>query len=106
MIEDDELIILDGEPPLALRALHTPGHARGHLCFYEERTGVLITGDQIVGLGSVLIDPPEGNMKDYLQSLERLGALPHLTALFGAHGPPIGNPRRKIGEYLEHRLDR
>jgi ribonuclease/clavin/mitogillin len=86
--------------------MHTPGHARGHLCFYEERTGALITGDNIVGLGSVLIDPPEGNMRDYLNSLERLRALPHLTVLFGAHGPAIGNPRAKIEEYIGHRLER
>jgi ribonuclease/clavin/mitogillin len=106
LIEDEELIELDGEPRLSLRALHTPGHARGHLCFYEERTGALLTGDNIVGLGSVLINPPEGNMRDYLNSLERLRALPHLTVLFGAHGPAIGNPRSKIEEYIFHRLER
>jgi ribonuclease/clavin/mitogillin len=105
-IEDNELIELDGEPPLILRALHTPGHARGHLCFYEERTGALITGDNIVGLGSVLINPPEGNMRDYLSSLERLRALPRLNVLFGAHGPAMGNPREKIDEYIAHRLER
>lgn len=106
LIEDEELIELDGEPRLTLRALHTPGHARGHLCFYEERTGALVTGDNIVGLGSVLINPPEGNMRDYLNSLERLRALPHLTVLFGAHGPAIGNPLAKIEEYIAHRLER
>ncbi|HEX8177364.1 MAG TPA: MBL fold metallo-hydrolase [Pyrinomonadaceae bacterium] len=105
-IEDGELIDLEGEPHLRLRAMHTPGHARGHLCFYEEATGALITGDNIVGLGSVLIDPPEGNMRDYLESLERLRALPHLTVLFGAHGPAVGNPRAKIDEYIRHRLER
>ena len=62
-IEDEEVIKLEGEPEISLRAMHTPGHARGHLCFYEERTGTLISGDNIVGLGSVLIDPPEGNMR-------------------------------------------
>lgn len=106
LIEDEELIELGGEPGLSLRALHTPGHARGHLCFYEEATGALLTGDNIVGLGSVLIDPPEGNMRDYLRSLERLRTLPHLTVLFGAHGPAIGDPRSKIGEYIAHRLER
>ena len=106
LIEDEEIIELDGEPRLNLRALHTPGHARGHLCFYEERTGALITGDNIVGLGSVLIDPPEGNMRDYLRALERLRALPHLTVLFGAHGPAMGNPRVKIEEYINHRKER
>jgi endoribonuclease LACTB2 len=106
LIEDEEIIELTGEPRLLLRALHTPGHARGHLCFYEEKTGALITGDNIVGLGSVLIDPPEGNMRAYLRSLERLRSLPHLTVLFGAHGPAIGSPRAKIEEYIAHRLER
>jgi ribonuclease/clavin/mitogillin len=106
LIEDEELIELEGKPQIVLRALHTPGHARGHLCFYKERTGALLTGDNIVGLGSVLIDPPEGNMQDYLCSLERLRALPNLTVLFGAHGPAIGSPRAKIDEYISHRLER
>lgn len=105
-IEDGEMSELAGSPQLSLRAMHTPGHARGHLCFYEERTGALLTGDNIVGLGSVLIDPPEGNMRDYLNSLERLRALPHLTVLFGAHGPAMGNPHAKIAEYITHRLER
>jgi glyoxylase-like metal-dependent hydrolase (beta-lactamase superfamily II)/8-oxo-dGTP pyrophosphatase MutT (NUDIX family) len=106
LIEDEDLIELDGEPTLTLRALHTPGHTRGHLCFYDERTGAALTGDNIVGLGSVLIDPPEGNMRDYLASLERLRALPNLTVLFGGHGPPMGNPYAKIDEYIAHRMER
>jgi glyoxylase-like metal-dependent hydrolase (beta-lactamase superfamily II) len=60
----------------------------------------------IVGAGSVLIDPPEGNMRDYLDSLARLGAQPRLTAIFGGHGPAVGAPREKIDEYLAHRLKR
>ena len=105
-IEDEEVIKLNGSPELTLRAMHTPGHARGHLCFYEERTGTLISGDNIVGLGSVLIDPPEGNMRDYLGSLERMRALPNLSVIFGGHGPAIANPYAKIGEYMAHRMDR
>jgi glyoxylase-like metal-dependent hydrolase (beta-lactamase superfamily II) len=106
LIEDDEVIELDGIPRLSLRALHTPGHTRGHLCFYEERTGALVTGDMIVGIGSVLIDPPEGDVRDYLASLERLRALPKLTAIFGGHGPAIGVAREKIDHYIAHRLER
>ncbi len=105
-IEDDEVIKLSGSPEINLRALHTPGHARGHLCFYEQRTGTLISGDNIVGLGSVLIDPPEGNMRDYLDSLERMRALPNLSVIFGGHGPAIANPDARLGEYISHRLDR
>ena len=105
-IEDGEVIELRGEPAIKLCAMHTPGHARGHLCFYEERTGTLISGDNIVGLGSVLIDPPEGNMRDYLASLERMRALPNLSVIFGGHGPAIGNPYAKLDEYISHRLER
>ncbi|MBL8206749.1 MAG: MBL fold metallo-hydrolase [Blastocatellia bacterium] len=110
-IEDNEIIELSGgqrDPDLhwRLRALWSPGHARGHLSFYEERTGSLITGDCIVGMGTVVIAPPEGNMKDYLASLERLLELPCLTALFPAHGPVLANTRGKIEEYIHHRLER
>jgi len=105
-ITDGETIELEGEPRISLRALHTPGHARGHLCFYEARTGTLISGDNIVGLGSVLIDPPEGNMRDYLASLERMRTLPNLSVIFGGHGPAIANPYARIQQYLAHRLER
>jgi glyoxylase-like metal-dependent hydrolase (beta-lactamase superfamily II)/8-oxo-dGTP pyrophosphatase MutT (NUDIX family) len=105
-IEDNDLILLDGEPGWRLRAMWTPGHARGHLCFYEERTGTIITGDLVVGFGTVVIAPPEGNMSDYLASLRRLLDLPKLTALFPAHGPSLINARGKIEEYIAHRLER
>jgi endoribonuclease LACTB2 len=106
LIEDADIIELMGSPRMALRAMHTPGHARGHLCFYEARTGTLISGDNIVGLGSVLIDPPEGNMQDYLTSLRQMRALPSLGVIFGGHGPAIANPQTKLDEYISHRLER
>ena len=106
LIEDNDLISLDGEPGWRLRAMWTPGHARGHLCFYEERTGTIITGDLVVGMGTVVIAPPEGNLNDYLASLRRLLELPKLTALFPAHGPSVINARGKIEEYIAHRLER
>jgi len=105
-IEDGEVLELKGEPEIKLRAMFTPGHARGHLCFYDERTGALISGDNIVGFGSVLIDPADGNMRDYLDSLERMRALPNLSVLFGGHGPAVANPYEKIDEYISHRRQR
>ncbi|HKP46636.1 MAG TPA: MBL fold metallo-hydrolase, partial [Pyrinomonadaceae bacterium] len=105
-VEDQEIISLQGSPQISLRAMHTPGHARGHLCLYEEKTGTLISGDNIVGLGSVLIDPPEGNMRDYLKSLRRMRALPNLSVIFGGHGPAIANPTARLDQYIEHRLER
>jgi ribonuclease/clavin/mitogillin len=105
-IEDNDLLTMHGEPAIELRALYTPGHARGHLCFYDQHTGALISGDNIVGFGSVLIDPPEGNMREYLDSLRRMRALPDLSVLFGGHGPAIAHPYEKIDEYISHRLQR
>lgn len=105
-LDDEDILVFEGEPRIAFRVMHTPGHARGHLCLYEERTGTLISGDNVVGLGSVLIDPPEGNMRDYLRSLERMRDLPNLSVIFGGHGPAIANPYAKINEYISHRLDR
>ncbi|HEX6185730.1 MAG TPA: MBL fold metallo-hydrolase [Pyrinomonadaceae bacterium] len=105
-IEEGDVVELGGEPSISLRAMHTPGHTRGHLSFYDERAGALLTGDNIVGIGSVLIDPEEGSVRDYLASLERYRALPRLVALFGGHGPAVGAPADKIDEYVEHRLKR
>ena len=105
-IEDGEMITLGGEPRLQLQAMHTPGHARGHLCFHDAERGVLITGDNIVGFGSVLIDPADGHMRDYLNSLERMRQLPNLSVLFGGHGPAVATPYQKIDQYISHRLER
>jgi ribonuclease/clavin/mitogillin len=106
LIADGDVFTLAGDPPVNLKALHMPGHARGHLCFHDAERGALLTGDNIVGVGSVLIDPPEGNMRDYFNSLERMRALPNLSVLFGGHGPAVAAPYRKIDEYISHRLER
>lgn len=102
-LEDDQRVVLAGDPELTLRVLHTPGHARGHLCFLEERSGALIAGDIIAGIGTIVIDPPEGDMDDYLASLRRLAALAPRT-LFPAHGPTVRSAVAKLEEYVEHRL--
>jgi glyoxylase-like metal-dependent hydrolase (beta-lactamase superfamily II) len=106
LIADGDVITLEGEPQVRLTAMHTPGHARGHLCFHDAERGALLTGDNIVGVGSVLIDPPEGNMRDYLNSLERMRSLANLSVLFGGHGPAVATPYRKLDEYISHRLER
>jgi endoribonuclease LACTB2 len=102
---EGERLELQGRPGWDLRILHTPGHARGHVCIFEARNGSLITGDLIAGLGTVVIDPPEGHMATYFDSLNRMHALP-ATALFPAHGPVIANAKGKIQEYLDHRIER
>ena len=89
-----------------LDLLHTPGHARGHLCFYDKELGFLLSSDNVVGQGTVVIAPPEGNMKEYLESLKRMRDLPGLNFLCGSHGSAIAKGRERIQEYIDHRLDR
>ncbi len=89
-----------------LRAVHTPGHARGHLCFFHPRTRSLFSGDHVVGgSGTVIVDPPEGDMADYLRSLETLIRL-QATTLFPGHGAPQGGVERRLAALRAHRLKR
>jgi endoribonuclease LACTB2 len=85
--------------------LHTPGHARGHLCLFDEATSCAIVGDMVAGVGTIVIDPPEGDMADYLAQLERLSALP-VSTLYPSHGPAIPDGPVKLEEYLAHRRAR
>jgi ribonuclease/clavin/mitogillin len=98
-----ERVVLAGEPSMAVRVVHTPGHARGHLCFFDEEGGSLLAGDMVAGLGMIVVDPPEGDMDHYLASLRQLIALAPRT-LFPGHGPAVKNAVAKLEEYLEHRL--
>lgn len=91
----------EGHPPL--EALVTPGHARGHLCFVTD--GALLSGDLILGLGTTVIDPPDGDMGDYMTSLEKLAGM-KLGALFPGHGPVLASAMSKIHEYQAHRFER
>ncbi|MBF5044557.1 MBL fold metallo-hydrolase [Simulacricoccus sp. 17bor-14] len=105
LLEDGEVLTLEGDPVQHWRVLHTPGHAQGHLCFVEERTRAAVVGDMVAGVGTIVIDPPEGDMQDYLKQLARLRDLP-VGTLYAAHGPPIPDGPRKLEEYLAHRRAR
>jgi glyoxylase-like metal-dependent hydrolase (beta-lactamase superfamily II) len=88
-----------------LQVLHTPGHESGHCCFYEPGDQVLFSGDNILGYGTSVIRPPDGDMTDYLRSLERLLAF-NIRLILPGHGPMVGKPEAKIKEYIDHRLQR
>lgn len=102
-LADGQRLELAGSPPRALRCVFTPGHAPGHLCFLEEHTQMLIAGDMVAGVGTILVDPAEGDMADYLESLARMRAL-GARRLLPAHGPVIADPVRLIDSYVAHRL--
>ena len=86
-----------------LEAVHTPGHASNHLCFRHVRTNWLVTGDQVIDGSTVVINPPDGDMKQYLESLRRLRKM-HCDALLPGHGGRIDDPNRAIDWIIEHRL--
>jgi len=102
LLEDREPLGLAGFP---LRAVHCPGHTRGHLAFLYEPSRAVFAGDLVSSLSTIVIDPPEGDMAVYLASLQRLLDLSPGT-LFPAHGPPIPDGPGKLREYLEHRAMR
>ena len=89
----------------SLEAIHTPGHASNHLCFRHVATNWLVTGDQVIDGSTVVINPPDGDMKDYIDSLRRLRTL-NVDALLPGHGDRIDDPIRAIDWIIEHRLER
>lgn len=88
-----------------LRAVHTPGHASNHICYRHEALRWLFTGDHIMNGSTVVIDPPDGNMKHYLESLARLKTL-NLAAIAPGHGAVIDNPDEVVDWLINHRLER
>lgn len=100
--------LADGEElPLGgrvLRAIHTPGHRFDHLCFLLEDAAALFAGDLVAGEGTVVIIPPEGDLADYLTSLERLLRLAGWRTILPGHGPPVADGPALLREYIEHRL--
>jgi glyoxylase-like metal-dependent hydrolase (beta-lactamase superfamily II) len=86
-----------------LEAVHTPGHASNHLCYRHAATNWLVTGDQVIDGSTVVINPPDGDMSDYIGSLRRLKAM-NCDALLPGHGDRIDDPERAIDRIIEHRL--
>jgi glyoxylase-like metal-dependent hydrolase (beta-lactamase superfamily II) len=87
-----------------LQAFDTPGHARDHLVFWFEPEAALFAGDVILGRGTTLIAPPDGDMRAYQATLRRLRVeFAGASTIFGGHGEPISETVAKIDEYLAHR---
>jgi glyoxylase-like metal-dependent hydrolase (beta-lactamase superfamily II) len=90
---------------VALHVVPTPGHTPDHAAFWSEDAGVLFTGDAVLGRGTSVIDPPEGDLVAYLRSLRRMRELAPRT-IYPGHGPIVLGGTAKLDEYLEHRAMR
>lgn len=102
-------VLEDGEklagPGWTLAALATPGHTSNHLCFALEESRVLFTGDHVMGWSTTVVSPPDGDMADYMASLDKLHARAD-RAYYPAHGPAVHNPRQLVRGMIGHRRQR
>lgn len=101
--------IRDGEQvstgSVSLAVVATPGHTPDHVAFFDARTGSLFTGDAVLGRGTSVIDPPEGDLAAYLRSLRRMRELGPRT-IYPGHGPVVLRALATLDEYLDHRTMR
>lgn len=102
VLADGDQLVSDA---FAIRAVHTPGHASNHVCFHHEASDWVFTGDHVIDGSTVVINPPDGNMKQYIESLRRLRSM-GCAALAPGHGEVIHDPERAIDWIIEHRLER
>jgi len=104
-LREGDSIDLAGPHPRRLVAYATPGHSRSHFALLETTTRTLLSGDLVSTLGTVVINPPDGNMTQYLRSIERVRTL-GVTAVIPGHGPPSHGVDRLLEALLEHRRQR
>lgn len=97
--EEGETHVVGGR---TLQVLHTPGHAPGHLCLRDRDHGAVVAGDMVAGVGTIAIDPDEGDLGDYLHHLGRLRAL-RPSVLLPAHGPALWEAEAVLTTYIAHR---
>jgi len=102
VLADGERIEVDGR---RLTAVATPGHTSNHLCFADEASGALFTGDHVMGWSTTVVVPPDGDMADYMASLGKLKAR-HDRVYYPAHGPAVKKPAQLIRGMLGHRMQR
>jgi glyoxylase-like metal-dependent hydrolase (beta-lactamase superfamily II)/8-oxo-dGTP pyrophosphatase MutT (NUDIX family) len=102
VLENGQRVELGG---ITLRAIHTPGHASNHVCYMLEQTKMLFTGDHVMQGSTVVINPPDGDMRAYLQSLERLLG-EDIAIIAPGHGYLIGAVHKELRRLIAHRLNR
>jgi glyoxylase-like metal-dependent hydrolase (beta-lactamase superfamily II) len=101
-LRDGQTIEGDG---VTLEAVHTPGHASDHLCFFLREERALFSGDLILAGSTTVIPDEDGDLGEYMASLRRVQAL-QPARIYPAHGPVIEDAAAVIQEYIDHRLMR
>ncbi len=108
-LEPPEIALSDGTSVVfgggRLVVVAAPGHCADHICLHWPEARALFAGDVILGEGTSMIAPPEGDMAAYMSTLSRLAGL-DLAVIYPGHGLEIAEPADKIAEYIEHRMQR
>lgn len=102
VLDDGDSVSGDG---WTLTAVATPGHTSNHLCFALEESGALFTGDHVMGWSTSVVVPPDGDMRDYMESLDRLYNRED-RVYYPAHGPAVEKPRQLVRGMIGHRRQR
>ena len=104
-----DVVIKDGDLikgyDWTLEAIHTPGHTSNHMCYSLAEESILFSGDHVMGWSTTVIVPPDGDMDEYLKSLEKLLDRNHQMYL-PTHGTQIDDPHHLVNKYIEHRNNR
>lgn len=101
-INDGDIIEGDG---WTMEAVHTPGHLSNHICFGLREEKTLFTGDHVMGWSTTVVSPPDGDMSNYMTSLEKLLPLDYHT-YWPTHGPAITDTKPFVEALIAHRHDR
>ena len=101
-LADGEAVEVDGR---RLIAVATPGHTSNHLCFADETSGALFTGDHVMGWSTTVVFPPDGDMAAYMASLQKLRERED-SVYYPAHGPPVTKPHQYVRSLMTHRKQR
>ena len=88
-----------------MHAVFTPGHTSNHMCYALDEERALFTGDHVMGWSTTVVSPPDGDMRDYIESLRKVMGRDDAT-LWPTHGAPVTSPKPFLEAFLEHRLDR
>ena len=102
VLEDGDFVEVDGR---RLTTVETPGHTSNHLCFADDASGALFTGDHVMGWSTTVVFPPDGDMAAYMASLDKLQRRDD-RIYYPAHGPPVTNPRQHVRGFIGHRKQR
>ncbi len=102
LVEDGDVLDIGG---IHLEIVDTPGHSPASICIYVKESKILFTGDHILGIGTTVVDAPDGDMTQYIDSLKKLLKY-DISLICPGHGPPIHEAERKIEELIAHRGER